>query len=177
MKTQDNVTVVTAETLGAVGMNWGGEENWYLIRGDVSSNDRVECADCNIILEDGCYINLDPGGLGGYMTIWGQNQNYTQDGGLRAHCRQGTSAIGGASGEGVTLTINGGVIDAADFSNGYGISVDDWDNYGKVVIHGGQITASVGYGISGQDIDITGGHHQRHRQYLRGPGGRLLLQQ
>ena len=126
---------------------------WYAVAKSTTLDTRIEITgDVNLILCDGCTLTA-AGGIyvpqGASLTVWAQST-----GGGMGTLTTGTPSgeqdgIGGNSGDGGTITVNGGAVTATGSGAGIG---------GSVTVNGGTIYAAGNYGAGiGGVVAIRGG--------------------
>ena len=148
----DYTTVASGTTTWSAG--------WYVVSGDVTISSRVTATgDVKLVLCDGCTLTVSSGILlakGNSLTIYGQAADTGKL--VATTSEEKYSAIGGNSnGDGGTITINGGTVDATG-SDGAGIGGGYGGTGGTITINGGTVTAkgNDSAGIGGGDYDSGG---------------------
>ena len=144
---------INGENLPAV---W--QSGWYVVEGEVSIDSRVTVSgDVKLILRDSSNLTVN-GGIdvseGNSFTVYAQSTGDSM-GQLTADASNvdSVSGIGGEYGDGGTITINGGTIEATGGRYGSGIGGGNRGDGGTITINGGTVTAtggtSGGAGIGG----------------------------
>ena len=123
-------------------------DGWYVVSQDVTLNNRLEInGTVHLILMNGKTLTANQGiyvPSGCSLRIYAQSTDQNEMGKLVANAAEHNAAIGG---------------------NGTG----EWDTYGEVIIHGGDITANGGYGSAG-----IGGSIWSHSGDVTFYGGKIL---
>gem|GEM_PF-2148696 len=163
---------------------------WYYCVGTVTTGSLTVTGDVHLILGEGCVLTTTSSSVfapgvrveaGNSLTIYEEAAS-TNIGWLTATGGQYGSGIGGGdSGDGGTITINGGTVNAISGQYGSGIGGGSEGDGGTITINGGTVFASgdrVGSGIGGGDsgdggtITINGGTvNAISGQYGSGIGG------
>ena len=150
-----------------------GLGGWYAVAADTQLDTRIEVTgDVNLILCDGATLTA-PKGIqvpeGASLTIWSQSggtgalsAGVNGSGGCDANC----AGIGGGSGDGGSITINGGSITAYGGMHAAGIGGGNNGAGGNITVNGGTVTATSeegagiggGHGGNGGNITINGGN-------------------
>ena len=145
-KTQGSATDVTESTI-----TWNN--GWYVVSGNVTVSERITVSGTvNLILGDSCNLKANKGievSEGNSLTVYGQAG---QTGNLSATGDYHNAGIGGSSGAGGTVIINGGSVNATGGTSGAGIGGGYSCAGGEVTINGGIVKATGngdGAGIGG----------------------------
>ncbi|MDR3294306.1 MAG: dockerin type I domain-containing protein [Clostridiales Family XIII bacterium] len=131
---------------------------WYVAQGELVFPERLTVVgDVHIILADGCHLNAENGGIGisstgNSLAIYAQSSGAHM--GRLTAIASGDDAGIGDDGNGVTVVINGGNVNAVG-PVGAGIGGGYFKFGADIIINGGIVTASGGAGDSG--LDGSGG--------------------
>ena len=139
------------------------ENGWYAVTGEIEINGRItinEGADVNLILCDDCGLNAKKGiyvPLNSTLNIYSGSteDNIKGNGKLDATGDTGYAGIGGNNGESGNcgkIVIHGGHITATGGDHGAGIGGGIKGDGGIIVIYGGTVKATGGSGASGIGI-------------------------
>ena len=164
-------TITAREYIVVTSGTTAWSNGWYVVNSTVTIDSRVTVmGNVHLILTDGCTLTVN-GGIqvtggkalgGGSLTIYGQKN------GTGALIATGTSSDdagigGGYIGNGGTITIHGGTVNATGGNSGAGIGGGSGGNGGTVTINGGTVTDTGGDGGAGigggRDIGVGGGYN------------------
>lgn len=162
-KNCDSAIVVASEDT-----TWGddGNDGWYVVQGNVLISSITVNGDVHLILADGCSLTVNGNISGGSLNIYGQ---YGGTGKLAVSgsiiSGNGVDADdddpGSVGGDGSSITINGGVVEAGSITGGTGgyASYTRGGIGGSIIINGGVIDAGsiTGGNGGGNMLDGTGG--------------------
>ena len=126
---------------------------WYVVKGEVTFKERIQTSESfsYLILTDGCVFNVPKGieNIHGYfLEIYGQELS---TGTLNIDdVEDGNAGIGGRPAyTGGSVIISGGTINVTGGYGGAGIGAPCDASAGSIVISGGNVTAFGGYGAAG----------------------------
>ena len=171
----DNITEITNNNPPTT---WGDTANdgWYIVRGAVTIDSRVTVSgDVHLILTDGAHLTVN-GGIGvsegNNLTIYAQSTGEHMGTLIAtANDRNNAGIGGGDSGNGGSITINGGDVRATGGRDGAGIG-GGWSGAGgSITINGGDVTATGGsYGAG-----IGGGYYGDGGSFFTGTDGQAVI--
>lgn len=143
IKTCTDYTEITAENPGS---EWS--DGWYVVTGDMTISERVSVSGIvHLILKDGCSLKAAAGisvNEGQSLTIYAQSADDNRGRLVASAATEGYAGIGGYQTSGGTITINGGVVEAAGGEHASGIGGGYAGTGGTIIINAGTVKASGG---------------------------------